>query len=236
MGRKAMSSMHKMMIAVLFASCALLAGSWQQVEQKFQRCQNRMERVRQQFESFRASAQRLGSLRNTASISDTTRFDNFLTALRAKEEYLTNRVERTRNMGDQLRRDIDTQSKKSTSCPECIVSSIDLFCRHGESLEKELRKQIIKIRQFERSVQHDIGEESKDAAVESLDEIMKNAGEAVEKTGNAAAKKVYDKAVAHFKTFQQLRAKGKKEAAGKEAEISRKLAEKAIEISRRNKK
>jgi hypothetical protein len=61
-----------------------------------------------------------------------------LQALESRLEYFNNRIERTRGQADKIRDDL--KNINGPTFPSCVESSVNLYCRSGESLQTDIEE------------------------------------------------------------------------------------------------
>ncbi len=221
---------------VFFPLVSPPAASWEQIAQKRDRCADQFERARQLMSTFEAAADRFRSLRPPPDKQSAARAEQFGHSLQVKHDYLRNRLDRIRNLSEKTRSDIETQRRQSSSCPDCIASSIDLFCRQVESLIEEIGEQIGAIRDFERAMGSaaagDDAAQGKGASdtTGGIEHKIERARRALETGPNERAEKMLLMAVQHHEASLKCAREGEPDEARKQAVISDKLADKALEL------
>jgi tetratricopeptide (TPR) repeat protein len=125
------------------------AATWMQVERKHGGCINRLDRCERLYASFIAGVHKLEMLGSLSAENGSNNVEEFIAPLANKVEYIKNRIERLRKMSEKISGDIAIGSDKSSGCPDCIVSSVELLCRQIESVLSELSDTNSKIHEYE---------------------------------------------------------------------------------------
>jgi hypothetical protein len=123
---------------VLFLSFPILStdSDTRSVEAEFERCETTIERSRRELARFEEVIQRLKRSMDKATLDSTHTAVRDVFRLTNRIEYLRSRIDRLNGQRDKIRNDL--RNVKGPSCPSCISSSVNLYCRNGENLAGEL--------------------------------------------------------------------------------------------------
>jgi hypothetical protein len=110
------------------------------VNSRFERCgliMERVDRAIRRYEDIIEKQKRIGS---TAAGKNSGNTGYETVNLENKLEYFNNRADRARNQADRIRDELKNIS--GPSCPSCIESSVNLYCRSAEDLLSQIEEQI----------------------------------------------------------------------------------------------
>jgi hypothetical protein len=209
------------------------AATWTQIDQSLNRCSNSLDRARRMLSTYEAETERLRRVGVKSERENHDYKNRLLDAASTRAEYLRNRIERIENLYTRLERDIETKRRESGSCPSCISSSVDLFCRQSKTLLDELRGQTSIIREHQKKLERKtLSEKSDTAKIEfPLDSLLELVASKADSTQNPRASTLLQKAYEHYNLSNKFHAEKKSEKAGKEAAIARRFAKRALEIA-----
>lgn len=106
------------------------------VEAEFERCETTMERTRRELVRFEEVMQRVKRSLDNTTLDSTQSAVRDVFKLTNRIEYLRSRIDRSNGQRDRIRNDL--RNVKGPSCPSCLSSSVDLYCRNGENLAGEI--------------------------------------------------------------------------------------------------
>ncbi|MBN1575220.1 MAG: hypothetical protein JW913_01615 [Chitinispirillaceae bacterium] len=107
------------------------------VEAEFDRCESTMERVNRDMLRFEEAVGRLKrALDGSKAAVDQETMQSFL-KLENRVDYLRGRIDRSAGQRDKIQGDLKSSG---ATCPSCVTSSVNLYCRNGEMLTREIEK------------------------------------------------------------------------------------------------
>jgi hypothetical protein len=123
--------------AVLLAAAAGAADSdTRSVQSEFDRCAAVMERVEREMRRYEESVKRLMRTAEETPRSVPREVTQDLGNLEGRIEYFRRRIDRAAAQADRIRGDL--KGVKGPTCPSCVSSSVNLYCRNGERLLAEI--------------------------------------------------------------------------------------------------
>ena len=138
---KKLFSLWMATVALCGGVCISLAteSNTRTVQAEFDRCAAQMERVERAVREYddalgtvRKSIAKMGSSdRNTQDLSAAE-----LAKLESRADYFHNRIERASGQADKVRDDL--KNVKGPTCPSCVLSSVNMYCRNTETLLTEI--------------------------------------------------------------------------------------------------
>ena len=130
-------------VLILFCTALVTADSdTRSVQAEFDRCRlviDRLERTLRRYEDAVARIIRIVKLPTHAGDN---RLRQEAASLENRLEYFRNRFERARGQADKIRGDLKNVS--GPTCPSCVTSSVNMYCRNGETLQNSLDEYIIR--------------------------------------------------------------------------------------------
>ncbi|MBN1756743.1 MAG: hypothetical protein JW863_00405 [Chitinispirillaceae bacterium] len=132
-------------VQVLVLFCAILVAAdsdTRTVQAEFDRCHSVMERLER---SLRRYEDAVGRIIRTVRRSDYTGKNHLrqeAASLENRLEYFRNRFERSRGQTDKITGDL--KNVNGPTCPSCVESSVNMYCRNSETLQNSLDEHIIK--------------------------------------------------------------------------------------------
>ncbi|MBN1309517.1 MAG: hypothetical protein JXA18_16475 [Chitinispirillaceae bacterium] len=107
------------------------------VEAEFERCESTMERVKRDMLRFEEAVDRLKrAIEGSKSAKDQETMQSFL-KLENRVDYLRGRIDRSAGQRDKVSSDLKSAG---ATCPSCVSSSVNLYCRNSETLTSEIEK------------------------------------------------------------------------------------------------
>jgi hypothetical protein len=125
----------------------------------FERCHANMERFERDLRRYDDAVDRLGETAVKLGANSGNNIARELTALENRREYFHNRFERSRSQAEKLRGDL--KNVGGPTCPSCVQSSVNMYCRMIETIQNEIDEYASKAS----DLQHRIGAKSRQAAV-----------------------------------------------------------------------
>lgn len=110
------------------------------VKAEYGRCVSVMERVERAIRRYEEVIRILQGRSN--NINGNINLTKEFTTLENRAEYFRNRYERAKSLSDKISSDL--KEVKGPTCPSCIESSVNLYCRNSEILLNELEDYITK--------------------------------------------------------------------------------------------
>ena len=141
-----MNSPVKIIIVMLCLARAATGSDIRSVETQFDRCESTMERINREILRFEEAVERLKRLveRNRERYGD---YEKNIVKLENRVDYFRSRFDRSTGQRDKIRTDLNNVS--GTTCPSCITSSVDLYCRNSETLTSELEDYFTRVSALE---------------------------------------------------------------------------------------
>lgn len=146
---------------LMMSVCLALAGglpvqaaSWQQVAQKYSRCENQLKRCERMSGRLSDRMRSVASVRREESSVDIKEFSS---RMAGKSEMVLSRIERIKNMSDKIHQDIEKGNTGGGGCPQCVVSSVKLFCRQVDAVDAELTGLLGEAAEFRNEITAGIG-------------------------------------------------------------------------------
>ncbi len=218
-----------------------VAGSWftafaadtRTVQADFDRCAQVIERVER---SIRRYEDDLAALRRNLSRVSSDQRETVAREFQVLEnrlEYFRNRLERSRGQADKIRDDLKNVS--GPACPSCVESSVNLYCRSGETLRTDIDEYLGKAADLRGRIGMSAGSSANDYATHF--EERRAAADSLYRSLNAESKTCADKAAAtllkqasiNLARSDSLHAAGDTEGAGKTLGIARSLLDNAAQ-------
>ncbi|MBD3418981.1 MAG: hypothetical protein GF398_02565 [Chitinivibrionales bacterium] len=140
---------------IIFWPAGAHASSWAQISQKFRSCESKFKRCERHYAAFTSQLRRVTTLQRSAGAASRSQQDELLQSIDAKDTYFKNRIDRIARMSKKIGKDIRTGSSSGSSCPNCIVSSVNLYCRQCESLFGDLNEISAQLRRKENKLVRD---------------------------------------------------------------------------------
>ena len=125
------------MIVVSFStSFTSYAADTRTVQAEFDRCRSVMERVERSIKRYEdeLSVLKRGVSGTSSNLNET--ISQELLPLENRLEYFRNRFERSRAQADKIHDEL--KNVNGPTCPSCVESSVNLYCRSGETLQTNL--------------------------------------------------------------------------------------------------
>jgi seryl-tRNA synthetase len=141
--RKRLLRLAIVAIGFVIHGSALAESDTRTVQAEFDRCTAVMERVER---SLRRYEDAIGTIKRTPTSTSSGRSESLsqeIASLENRLEYFRNRFERARGQADKIRDDLKNIS--GPTCPSCVESSVNLFCRSGENLQTDLDEYLGKV-------------------------------------------------------------------------------------------
>jgi hypothetical protein len=210
----------------------VLAEDMQSVEADFDRCAGVMERTERSLREYEGAVQRL--LRIVEQLPAVRRKGEKeeVNTLARRVDYFRNRLERAAGLADKTRDELRNVS--GPTCPSCVISAVNLYCRHNEILRDELDEYREKASAFESRLAGEQGAGgvaasgyyADDAA--SLDSSLARARDVLESCGDPAAAALWRQAVLNRRKADSLADAGFTDRARKAIALSRVVLQKAV--------
>ncbi len=123
-------------LPVLVLVSALLAAEsdTRTVQTQFNRCESEMDRNKRDLARFEESVGRLKRLSERSPSANSA--SSKISSLESRIDYFRNRIDRSSGQADKIREDLKGLS--GPTCPDCIASSVNMYCRVNENLSSEL--------------------------------------------------------------------------------------------------
>ncbi len=126
------------MLVVSVPPIALADSDTRTVQAEFDRCESAMERVKRDMLRFEATVDRLKRTFDGLTAAKDQEAVQALLKLENRVDYLRGRIDRSAGQRDKIRSDLKAVS--GATCPSCITSSVNLYCRNGETLTREIEE------------------------------------------------------------------------------------------------
>jgi hypothetical protein len=123
-------------LVALSAAQLFAEGNTRIVQAEFDRCSAMTERVERSLRRYEDAVNGLKRAPAQTSSDQSESMARDIAALENRLEYFRNRFERSQGQADKIRDDLKNVS--GPTCPSCIESSVNLYCRSGESLQTDI--------------------------------------------------------------------------------------------------
>ncbi len=221
------------LIAVAGLWFTAFAGDTRTVQADFDRCAQVIERVER---SIRRYEDELAALRRNASRIASDQRETVTQDLQTLEnrlEYFRNRLERSRGQADKIRDDLKNVS--GPACPSCVESSVNLYCRSGETLRTDVDEYLGKAADLRGRIGMSAGSSANDGATgfearrAAADSLYRSVNEDSKTCADKAAATLLKQARINLTRSDSLHAAGDTEGADKTLGIARSLLDKAAQ-------
>ena len=119
------------------------------VQADFDRCETDMERVKRELLRFEQAVKRCRRLLSQNNGLQ-QRFTDDVAKYENRVDYFRGRIDRSFGQRDKIRTDL--RNIKGTTCPSCITSSVELYCRNSENLTNDINDYISQITALEDNI------------------------------------------------------------------------------------
>jgi hypothetical protein len=204
------------------------------VEAEFDRCSAVIERFER---SLRRYEDAVDAIKRNAAHLPPTEKDNITreaASLENRLEYFRNRFERANGQADKIRGDLKNVS--GPTCPSCVVSSVNLYCRNGETMQSDIEEYLSKAADLQNRI--NAGQSTATGAPDSVgggaaffrqragaDTLLKK----VQPCDNPAAITLRTQGAVNLQRADSLYGQNNPAAAGKTLDIAVSLLQKALE-------
>jgi FtsZ-binding cell division protein ZapB len=109
------------------------------VTAEFNRCESATERIKREMSRFEETVQTIKRI--SVNMHDKDKSGDLsreVANLESKNEYFLSRINRIANQRDKIQDDL--KSVKGPTCPSCLSSSVNLFCRSSDLLATEIEQ------------------------------------------------------------------------------------------------
>ena len=149
---------HQTVILLIITAAAYASAEedTRSVQADFDRCKSTMERVDRSIQRYKDIIIRLKQLSRTEGDSASRTG----ASLESRFDHFRGRFDRASGQADKIRDDL--KNIKGPSCPSCVSSSVNMYCRNAETLLNDLEEHIAKAadlenRMVDRSTHKDAG-------------------------------------------------------------------------------
>jgi hypothetical protein len=220
-------------LAVLSLVIAVVGSqSKKQAQADFERCAGLMDRAQRTLRTYEQGVDRLKKLAGRLIPENSVQEKDGIEALESRVDYFRNRMERAAGLADKIRDDLKNVS--GPTCPSCIVSSVNLYCRSAESLQEDIDEYLRKLSDLETMLGRHAAEnysDNKGAAYLQEKRNLDSVVAAVRKTGdtcnNRAGRTLWNQALINIARADSLYAAGNSAEARHSLSIGRVLLEKS---------
>lgn len=216
-------------VCIAYGSGIVHAASWDQVSARQDRCAMRLEQIGYRH---RRLTERIESTAGaSAALSERKREQALESVDRAREQTarIGKRLDRAVRLAERNRRDIQQKRSSSEGCPDCIVSSIDLFCRQVDDIGSKLDEAETALARMNAKL--DIPALSAPGAPsDSLDSLFDQARDLLDAAPDSTAASLIEKAAQHHARAKALAARHNLDDSRTERRIARRFIEKAIAL------
>ncbi len=204
-------------------------------EAEFDRCHARIERAERTVRRLESQVKELLRLERGATTADENVNSAAIATLESKVQFFHNRLERSRGQADKIRTDLRNAS--GATCPSCVKSSIDLYCRNAEHVLTESEEHLEEARRLASVLQKPTGtvtatntSDAKDELGNRLERLHALAGKLapiLDTCSNSAGIVLRDQALKNIAKADSLVSVGSVEASSRAADIAENLVRKA---------
>ncbi|MFP4014162.1 MAG: hypothetical protein ACLFVQ_08775 [Chitinispirillaceae bacterium] len=220
-------------IAVLFTVAHIHADpSTRTVQAEFSRCESAMKRVEREIERYEKLVAGLRDVLRTRR-QDAKCNPLEISGLHSRVEYFRSRLERTRSQADKIRSDI--KSVEGPTCPSCVSSSVDLYCRHYEHLSEAVTEYYSKASDIRNRMRQsrESGTAEPDSShvtlLESCREQISSSRATLDSCTSPAGKALWEQCRINFHAADSLFSAGRKNKGEQALDLTRMLFEKAMQ-------
>lgn len=133
----ARSTVHLICFLLLLLSGRLFAQSdLRSVKSDFERCASTMNRTKRETIRFEEVVDRLQRLLDGQQLNLSQKTGATIFKFENRVDYFRSRIDRSAGQRDKIMNDLNTVS--GATCPSCLFSSVDLYCRNSENLATEI--------------------------------------------------------------------------------------------------
>lgn len=108
------------------------------VQAEFDRCRSVMERLERSLRRYEDAVGRIIKTVKRSDFSGENELRQEASSLENRLEYFRNRIERARGQADKINGDL------KPTCTSCVTSSVNMYCRIGETLRNSLDEYLFK--------------------------------------------------------------------------------------------
>jgi chromosome segregation ATPase len=134
-------------VALMLTALVSLGSDIRTAQAEFERCESTMERVRRGFTRYEETIHRLKERTEKHSSGTGAESLQKITKLENELEYIRGSIDRAAGQAVKIRSDI--ANIKGPTCPSCLNSSINMFCRNSERLLTEIEEHQYDVSTFE---------------------------------------------------------------------------------------
>lgn len=225
-----------LLYGVMFTLASSAEPDTRTVQAEFDRCKGTLDRVDRSVERFQDAVRNLKRYGMSEPRNFTDSISKEISNLESRLEYFRSRSARAAGQADKIRDEL--KSVKGPTCPSCVTSSVQLYCRYGETLSAEIDEYLARTSELQqRLIAHDMkkgptGQREKNGGFVNH-RVMLDSAIALKKIFldscvNHAGKTLWEQCVVTLHKADSLHACGAVSTAEKTVEIAKILFEKAV--------
>ncbi|MFP4164966.1 MAG: hypothetical protein ACLFQB_13970 [Chitinispirillaceae bacterium] len=202
------------------------------VKAEFSRCESTLKRVKREIGRYEEVVKELREvLREDRRSPDCNPLE--ISDLQSRLDYFQSRIERTEARAEKIREDIG--GVKGPTCPSCVLSSVNLYCRHCEHLSTmvaEYHSKAASIRNRIRQSSAAGGSETDSShtrTLESFENAVSSHQKLINKCESGAGRALFRQCRTNLRAADSLFTEGKAEDSREALDLSRMLLEKAVQ-------
>lgn len=201
------------------------------VQAEFSRCESSMKRVERDINRYEELVNELRNILRTER-QDAECNPLEISSLHSRVQYFRSRLERTRSQAGRIRSDI--KNVKGPTCPSCLSSSVELYCRHCDHLSEAVMEYYSKasdVRDRVRQSREETAEPDDSLLVllNSLGERIASHQAIQDSCSSPAGKALWEQCSVNFNAADSLFSAGRIEKSEQALNLSRILFEKAMQ-------
>ncbi len=225
-----MNTVRRLLILTVSAPIIVCASSWDQVASQQDRCEIRLEQVGYRLKRLEHGIERLNAALHRLEDRQRESTAKIVAELEQNRQRLQNRVDRALRLADKNSRDIRTKRTASGGCPDCIQSSVTLFCRQVDDLAATLDETHMKIAQTGQDIGIKLSPVEEDAPADSLERLFARAQALLDSSPDTRAASLIEKAAHHRNRANALQKQNETDQSSAERLIAIRFLEKAISL------
>lgn len=125
---------------------------WDDASMAYDRCATQLRESRMRFSDLAAGLRRVEAVGAFARAEDVDSFQRFLEEKGERSRSLQKRIDRTGRLFKKVGADLEKERKKGGSCPDCIISALNLLKGAVEDLLPQIAEEIDSVDRFQGSV------------------------------------------------------------------------------------
>lgn len=131
-----------LIVITAFSTIASADSNTRSVQSEFDRCTAVIERFERSLRRFEDAVNVLKRDPTQLPVTGKDLITREIASLENRYEYFCNRFERVRGQADKIRGDLKNLS--GPICPSCVLTSVNLYCRTGETIQNDIDEYLLK--------------------------------------------------------------------------------------------